>query len=180
MLRFYQRHNRDSNFFYRSITIGKLHIMKNTKHISILIYGFAALSLGACATAPSPVEVCSAQWIAPRVEDAMIDFKRDTTKSFKVFKKSAQKLSDGKTLGPIQMFTLMSAISSLSQKIEKGQPLKDLRTLSRSCNDPDLIKTALNDFMKNQGISDNFIQFINGLKLYSDLINTTQNPDNNL
>ncbi|MCF6220128.1 MAG: hypothetical protein L3J65_03360 [Robiginitomaculum sp.] len=130
----------------------------------------AVMSLGACATAPTPAEICSAEWIAPRAERAMKDFKRDTTKTIRTFRKSADKLKDGGTLGPLQMFSMMNALSKLANKMENGRAMRDMRTLSETCNDPDLLKNAMNDFMREQGISEKFISFINDIDEYTKLI----------
>ena len=134
-------------------------------------------SLGACATTPDPAEVCSAEWIAPRAERAMSDFKHDTTKIFKTFRKSADRLQDGGQIGPLQMFAMMNSLSSLANKFENGHAIRDMRTLAQTCDDPELIKNAMTDFMKDQGISDQFINFINGMDEYRKLLESGKRPD---
>ncbi len=134
-------------------------------------------SLGACATTPDPAKVCTAEWIAPRAERAMKDFERDTKKIFKVFRKSADRMQKGGSLGPLQMFSLMNSLSSLAKKFENGRAMRDMRTLAQTCDDPNLIKDAMTDFMRKQGISDKFIDFINGLEDYQKLLETGERPD---
>lgn len=134
-------------------------------------------SLGACATMPDPAKVCTAEWIAPRIERAMGDFERDTKKIFKTFRKSADRMRDGGSLGPLQMFSMMNSLSSLAKKFENGRAMRDMRTLANTCDDPNLVKDAMADFMRKQGISDSFINFINGLEDYQRLIETGKRPD---
>lgn len=132
--------------------------------------------LSACASTPDPAEVCSAEWIKPRAERAMTDFKRDTKSTFKKLKKAGDTLSDGDQLGPLQMFSLMSSVNRLTDNFENGRAMKDMRTMATTCNDPDLIKTAMTDFMREQGISEKLIQFLNGMKEYQQLLATGKRP----
>lgn len=137
----------------------------------------SALSLGACSTVPDPAKVCTAEWIAPRAERAMHSFEKGTRKIFKTFRKSADRLQDGGKMGPLQMFVMMNALSSLANKFENGRPMRDMRTLAQTCNDPKLITKAMTDFMRDKGLSDQFINFINGLDEYKELLETGKRPD---
>lgn len=146
---------------------------------SALLTSFVILSLGisACTTVPDPAEVCSAEWIAPRAERAMNEFEHDTRKIFKTFRKSADRFNDGGQLGPLQMFKLMNSLSSLANKFENGHAMRDMRTLANTCDDPKLIKNAMTDFMRKQGISEQFIHFINGIEEYQKLLETGKRPE---
>ena len=148
----------------------KLALLKSAALITIF-------SLGACATTPDPAEVCTSEWIAPRAERAMDDFERDTKKIFKTFRKSADRMQDGGSLGPLQMFSMMNSLSSLAKKFENGRAMRDMRTLAQTCDDPNLIKDAMTDFMRKKGISDKFINFVNGLEQYRELLETGKRPD---
>jgi len=139
----------------------------------------ASLSLGACTTTPDPVEICSAEWIEPRIERAMNEFERDTSKTFKKFRKAADSLQDGGSIGPLQLFSIMNALSSLTDKFENGQAIRDMRTLAQTCDDPKLIKNAMTDFMRSKGLPENFISFINGIDEYQKLLNTNMRSDTN-
>ena len=140
--------------------------------IFVLMTGFSA-----CSTVPDPAKVCTAEWIKPRAERAMNDFEKDTRKIFKTFRKSADRLDKGGKIGPLQMFAMMNAISSLGNKFENGRAMRDMRTLAQTCDDPELIKNAMTDFMRSKGISDQFISFINGFDEYKDLLDTGKRPD---
>lgn len=134
------------------------------------------LILPACATMPDPVEVCSAQWIAPRAERAMSDFKRDTRSIFKKLRKTGDTLQDGGTIGALQMFSLLSSLNALENKLKNGRAIRDMRMLATTCDDPELLKNAINDFMLEQGISERFIQFLNGFDAYTKLLKTGETP----
>lgn len=134
------------------------------------------LLLSACASTPDPAEVCSADWIKPRAERAMNDFEADTKSTFKTLKKVGDKLSNGDQIGPIQMFSVMNAINRLGDKFENGRAMKDMRILANTCDDPDLIKTAMTDFMRDQGIDEKFINFLNSLHEYQKLLETGEKP----
>ncbi|NNC37272.1 MAG: hypothetical protein EX271_02990 [Acidimicrobiales bacterium] len=135
------------------------------------------LFLSACASTPDPAEVCSAEWITPRAERAMDDFKKDTRSTFKSLKKVGEKVANGDQIGPLQMFSVMNSINKLGKTFENGRAMKDMRTLANTCDDPDLIKTAMTDFMREQGIEEKFINFLNGLQEYQKLLETGRRPD---
>lgn len=136
------------------------------------IVGLAMLGIfaSACATQPTPQEICSKEWIAPRVDRAMYDFKRDTGKTLKTLKKAGNTLSKNGELSTYQMFKVASAVTKLGDRMKNGHAIKDLRTLAQTCNDPELIKTAMNDFLHEQGVSERFIAFLNDLDKYTKLL----------
>lgn len=146
------------------------------------IFGIVAplFLLSACASTPDPAEVCSAEWIKPRADRAMNDFKKDAGSTFKTMEKAASKLVKGDNIGPLQMFSIMSSLNRLGNTFENGRGMKDMRTLASTCNDPELIKSAMTNFMREQGISDRFITFLNGLREYQQLLETGKRPNLNL
>lgn len=145
--------------------------------ILVLALSSATVILPACATAPKPAEVCSSEWIAPRADRAMNDFKKDTTSIFKKLRKAGESLADNGSVGPIQMFFLMNSIKSLGNKFENGHAMRDMRTLASTCNDPELIKSAMTDFMREQGIDERIVNFLNGFEAYTQMLRTGKTPD---
>ncbi len=132
----------------------------------------AGLSIGACSTTPDPAEICSAEWIEPRIERAVNEFERDTRKIFRKFRKAADSLQDGGNIGPLQMLSVMNAVSALADKFENAQAVQDMRLLAQTCDEPELIKNAMTGFMRKKGLPDIFIGFINEIDAYKDLLNT--------
>ena len=149
--------------------------MKN----ALLTLSLTGILLGAsaCTTVPDPAKVCSAEWIAPRADRAMNEFKRDTRSIFKRLKKTGSKLESGNNIGPVQMFSLMNSLSRLGKKLENGRAMRDMRTLASTCDDPKLIKNTMTNFMREQGIDDKFIRFLNNFEAYTTLLETGKKPD---
>ena len=71
----------------------------------------------------------------------------------------------------------MGSLSRLADNFENGRGMRDMRTLASTCNDPNLIKDFMVQFMREQGISEKFITFINGLKEYQQLLATGKRPE---
>ncbi len=136
----------------------------------ILLLLAAPLILQACASTPDPVKVCSAEWIAPRVERHMADFEKNTRKIFRTFEKTAKDYSSDGKVKPLQMFAMMNSLKSLKNKFENGRAMKDMRTLATTCDDPELIKNAMIGFLRKKGFNDRFIQFLNDLEQYKKLL----------
>ena len=107
----------------------------------------------------------------------MKEFKRDTRPIFRKLRKTGESLKDGRQPGPLQMFSLMNAVSKLGRKFENGRAMKDMRTLAATCDDPELIKNAMTDFMREQGIDEKFIGFINSLDAYKTMLETGKKPE---
>lgn len=130
----------------------------------------ASLLVPACATTPDPAVVCSAEWVEPRADRAMAEFENNTKSVFKTLKKAGEKMKDGATPGPLQMMSVMSALSKLARQFENGQAVKDLRTLARTCDDPKLVKSAMTDLMRKKGMPDTFINFISQLDQFEKML----------
>jgi len=147
------------------------------KKLGFTIAGSALLLLSGCASTPDPAEVCSAEWIKPRAERAMDDFKKDAGSTFRKLEKAGKTYAEGKSLGPFQKLFLMGSINNLADNFENGRGIRDLRTLASTCNDPNLLKNTMSNFMREQGISDKFISYLNSFKAYIDLLETGKRPD---
>ncbi len=137
----------------------------------------ALVILPACTTVPDPAKVCSSEWIAPRADRAMNDFKKDTRSIFKKLKKTGNTVQKGKEIGPIQMFSLMNSLTRLGNKFENGRAMRDMRTLASTCNDPKLIQNAMTNFMREQGIDEKFIGFLNKFEAYQQMLTTGKKPE---
>jgi len=61
-------------------------------------------------------------------------------------------------------------MNRLKKELTNGQGIKDLRTLSSTCNDPDIIKTAMNDLIDRQDFSDEFKTMIDNNPIFQSLI----------
>lgn len=137
---------------------------------SLAVPMMASMIISGCTTTYDPAEVCTAEWIKPRAERAISDIESETRSAFKTLKKSGKSFSNGKTPGPFQLIAISSAVSKLTNELKNGRGIKDLRILRNTCNDPDIISDALTDLMRDQGLPDNMIGFIQNLDLYQDIL----------
>lgn len=145
--------------------------MRNTPKLSYISASIlTGLFLSGCATTYDPAEVCTAEWIKPRAERAVRDIEKETKSALKTLKKSGNSFSKGRTPGPLQLIKLTSAISKLTNELQNGRGIKDLRILRNTCDDPKIVSGALTDFMKDQGLPDKMIDFIQNLEIYQDVI----------
>ena len=141
------------------------------KHLlsTTLIIAFSITAIG-CATAPDPAKVCTAEWIGKRADKAVSRIERKAGKSLRSLRKAGESWSKGKTPNPLQMLALSSSMKSLEKELKSGQGIKDLKTLSATCNDPKIISEAMGGFLRKQGLPDNIIRFIEDLDIYQRLI----------
>lgn len=109
----------------------------------------STLALGACATTPDPAKVCTADWIKPRTARAVKEVKRETGRTIKSLKKNAEKIADGGMLAPYRAASMISSVQKLADKIQNGRGVRDLKTLSATCDDPKIIRDGLVGYMED-------------------------------
>ena len=127
------------------------------------------LSTG-CATTPNPEKICTSEWIGQRADKAVSRIESRTRSSMKTLTKAAESWSKGKQPGIFQMMALNNSLTSLEKELKSGTGIRDLKTLSKTCNDPALVGKAMNGFMRDQGLPTNLIQFVERLEVYQDLL----------
>ena len=130
----------------------------------------SALSLAACASTPDPAKVCTSEWIGERSDKAIGKIRSKSASSLKALKKASESWVRGKEPSLFTMIALNNATKSLRNELTDGQGIKDLRTLSKTCNDPELISDAMGKFMREQGLSERMIGFIENLDIYQKAI----------
>lgn len=132
---------------------------------NILIFIFASLLLlTACATKHDPAEVCTSNWIKPRVDAAMGDFRTNSDTIFASLKKVGKETaSSGGQLSLLQQAKILPSLMSLVNSFQNGQTLKDLNVLSETCNDPQLVTRVFTDVLKEYNVPDTFIQLLGEL-----------------
>ena len=141
------------------------------KHLIALIsFAIISTSLASCATAPDPAKVCTSEWIGERSDKAISRIEKKASRTIKPLKKASEKWAQGKTPNPVQLFLLSNSLKNLEKELKNGQGIKDLKTLSATCNDPKIISDAMGGFLRKQGLSDNIINFIEGMGVYQELI----------
>jgi len=136
----------------------------------ILCLSITSLSITGCATAPDPAKVCTSEWIGERSNKAINRIQSKAGSSLKSLKKAGESWAKGKKPNIIQMALLSRSLKGLESELKNGRGIKDLKTLSATCNDPKIISDAMGGFLRKQGLPDNIINFIEGMGLYQELI----------
>lgn len=148
--------------------------MKHTLHVLLVTPALAVL--GACASTPDPAEICSAEWIAPRATKAVNKIEKRAKSSIRTLSKVSQTWASGKTPGPLQMFALSNALDKMKKELTNGQGIRDLKTVARTCNDPEIIKDSMRDLLERQGMSDKLINWVENNPIYDNLVSTLAEP----
>lgn len=143
-------------------------------HSSILCT--ALLLLTACASTPDPAEVCSAEWITPRATKAVNKIEKRAKSSFRTLSKVSETWASGKTPGPLQMFQLTRALDKMKKELTNGQGIKDLKIVSKTCKDPEIIKDSMRVLLERQGLSESAMQFIESNPIYQSVITSIAEP----
>jgi len=135
-----------------------------------LILAVSLLGLSACATTPNPEQICTSDWIGQRADKAISRIESRTQTSMKTLKNAAQSWAKGRKPGPFQLLALSNSMKNLEKELISGRGMKDLKTLASTCNDPKIISGALSGFMRDQGLPENLIGFIENAEQYKNLI----------
>lgn len=149
--------------------------MKTLLHALVLTPILMLLS--ACASTPDPAEICSAEWITPRATKAVSKIEKRAGSSIKNLTKVSESWAKGKTPNFLQMMTLRNSLTKMKKELTNGQGIRDLRTVAKTCNDPDLIKDSMHDLLERQGVSDSLIQWMENNPIYEGLISSLAEPE---
>ena len=133
--------------------------------------------LSACASVPDPAEVCTAEWITPRATKAVNSIEKSAKSSFKTFRDVSETWASGKQPGFFQLLALNSAMNKMKKELTRGQGITDLKTVAKTCNDPNIIKTSMHDLLERQGLSDNLIAWVENSPIYSSIIASIAEPE---
>lgn len=141
------------------------------KHfVPLVSLAILSTTIASCATAPDPAKVCTSEWISKRSDKAISRIESKAGRSLKSLQKTGESWSKGKTPNPFQMLMLSRSLKSLENELKNGQGIRDLKTLSATCNDPKIISDAMGGFLRKQGLPDNIINFIEDMGIYQELI----------
>jgi len=107
-----------------------------------------SLGLAGCATTPDPAKVCTAEWISPRVGKAVKEIRSDTGSLLKTINRSAKSMEDGK-MSAWSTFRMISAGEKYIKRLKGSRGLKDLRMLSETCDDPQIIRDGFTTYLES-------------------------------
>ncbi|WP_427450948.1 hypothetical protein [Litorimonas sp. WD9-15] len=135
------------------------------------------IMISACASTPNPAKVCTAEWIAPRADRAVERIEKKASRAIKTLAAASQTLAEGKTPGLFQSLAASRALGSLEKELKNGKGIQDLRTVAKTCNDPEIISDGMRSLLERQGVSDSFISQIESFGIYQDLISGIAEPE---
>jgi len=144
--------------------------MKRFNIFASLGFIIAAGLVTGCATSYDPAEVCTSNWIEPRTDRAIGYIQDDTSSVIKNLLKVAEKYAEGKTPGPLQLFSLSNSVSRLEKELKNGRGMKDLKILANTCDDPKIITDAMSTYIRGQGLPSGMVGFIENLGLYQNIL----------
>lgn len=145
------------------------------KIIAVTTMGLAAVTLASCATTkPDPAKICTADWISARSVKAVDRIEDRTGPALRNLTKAAKKWAQGKKPGPLQMMALNSSVNKLTKELQNGRGMKDLKTISSTCNDPKIVSQAMTNLMRRNGLPEGMINFVEALPRYKDLISVPE------
>jgi hypothetical protein len=140
------------------------------KTLSLSLTCISIIGLSSCATTPDPAKVCTAEWITPRADKAVSRIESKTVKAIKSLRKLGDAYVDGKTPGMFTMMRFQSSVESLQKELTEGRGITDIKMLAKTCDDPDIMTKAVRNVFENQGISIKFMDIIEDMKIYRDII----------
>ena len=64
----------------------------------------------------------------------------------------------------------------MKKELTRGQGIRDLKTVAKTCNDPNIVKDAMRSLLERQGVSDTFLKRIESNPIYQSLISSISEP----
>ena len=132
-----------------------------------LLLSFALLA--GCAST-SPDVVCTGQWIAPRVDRAVDRVESDAGRVLDNLVKVGRAWVAGDEPGMLTMLSLKRSIDRLEDELRDGRGVRDLRTLARTCDDPDILVDGMTDFLARRNMPEPLRAFITGTDGWRDIL----------
>ncbi len=136
----------------------------------------AIVLLAGCASTPDPAVVCTSEWIAPRADSAIKRIEKRASSSIKALTAASIDRAQGKTPGLMQMISLTFAVKKLEAELKHGQGIRDLKIVAKTCNNPAVIEDSMRTLLKRQGVSDDFMQQLEGNPIYQSVISSLTAP----
>ena len=123
-----------------------------------------------CAKRYDPEEVCTGKWIKPRVDQAMADFREKSKTAFDLLKGVSDDVRKTGDLGKFQMVTALVSLASLVTDFKDSSAIRDLRILSKTCDDPKLVTRAFSGYLREQGAPEAIVDLLEQVDAFQKLI----------
>ena len=131
--------------------------------------------LAGCASQQlSPEEICSANWIKPRTDAAINQFRKSTSSTWENLQQKGKKAAANGKLGLLERASVLLSLTKLVNEFQNSQALEDLQLLSTTCDDPQLVRNVLTDTMTEYNVPQQYIDLLNSLDEFTTLIQQNQ------
>ncbi len=144
----------------------------------LLTASLCTLLLAGCASTPRPEEVCSANWIKPRTDAALSEFRTSTSDIWDRLENTGKKAAENGKLSILERASVLFSLTRLVSSFQNSQALDDLQTLSKTCNDPQLVRTALSDTLTEYNVPQQYIDLLNELDAFTTLLQQSESGIN--
>jgi len=134
----------------------------------------AAVLAGCASQQLSPEEICSANWIKPRTDAAISEFRKSTSSTWESLQKSGKKAASSGKLGLLERASVLFSLTKLVNAFQNSQALEDLQLLSTACDDPQLVRNVLTDTMTEYNVPQQYIDLLNSLDEFTNLLQQNQ------
>ena len=131
---------------------------------------------GGCASQPRQDVVCSSQWIKPRTDAAIGEFKDATQDTWQRLRRSGEKAADKGRIGLIEKASVLLSLTSLVNSFQNSHALDDLRTLGQTCDDPDLVRNALVSTLEDYNVPPAYIELLEELEEFVQIMGNLEAP----
>lgn len=139
-------------------------IRPNPVAVKTMLLALALILMSACAAQPRPEEICTAEWIKPRVDTALTGFRENTGEIMESLGDVGSiVVGSGGVLGMLDKVRVMLKLTKLVSNFEGGQTFKDLNTLGRTCNDPELAVNALKGVLTEYKVPEPIMDLLENL-----------------
>jgi len=129
-----------------------------------------ALLAGCAGQQLTPEEVCSANWIKPRTDAAINEFTKSTSNTWESLRKSGEKAASNGKLGLLERASVLLSLTKLVNSFQNSQALEDLQLLSKTCDDPQLVRNAITDTMSEYNVPQQYIDLLGELEQFTSLL----------
>lgn len=122
---------------------------------------------GGCATTPE--QVCSANWIKPRADAALADFKSVTSDAWVRLQRSGEVAAQRGELGLAEQARVLLDLGRVLGSFKDSRARSDLRRLAKTCNEPSLVSNALITTFEDYGVPQSYISLMRELDEFVEL-----------
>lgn len=147
------------------------HLIRRSR-TGVLATIFSAL-IGGCAATPQ--QVCSSEWIKPRTDAALADFRATTTDAWDRLQQAGEAAAQRGELGLAEQARVLLDLSRVLGSFKESQARADLRRLATTCNDPSLVSNALITTFEDYGVPSSYIALMRELDEFVELFTTETN-----